>query len=156
MTQIAIVVYPNFTALDFIGPYEVLRMLPDADVRFVWHEPGPITADSGVLIVGATHSLAETPAPDVILVPGGPGTVEAARDEALLEWLRQAHNMATWTTSVCSGSVVLAAAGLLDGKRATSHWSTLVALKAFGVTPIGDERVVHEATDAGIEEIVGR
>ena len=67
MTQIAIVVYPNFTALDFIGPYEVLRMLPDADVRFVWHEPGPITADSGVLIVGATHSLAETPAPDVIL-----------------------------------------------------------------------------------------
>ena len=69
--QIAIVLYPGFTALDFIGPYESLRWLPDAEVRFVWHEPGPITADSGVLVVGATHSFAETPSPDVILVPGG-------------------------------------------------------------------------------------
>ena len=69
--QIAIVLYPGFTALDFIGPYESLRMLPDAEVRFVWHEPGPITADSGVLVVGATHSFDETPSPDVILVPGG-------------------------------------------------------------------------------------
>ena len=70
--QIAIVLYPGFTALDFIGPYEVLRNLPDAEVRFVWHEPGPIEADSGVLLVGATHSFDETPSPDVILVPGGP------------------------------------------------------------------------------------
>ena len=69
--QIAIVVYPGFTALDFIGPYEVLRNLPDTEVRFVWHEPGPIAADSGVLVVGATHSFDETPSPDVILVPGG-------------------------------------------------------------------------------------
>ena len=69
--QIAIVLYPGFTALDFIGPYEVLRNLPDAEVRFVWHEPGPIAADSGVLLVGATHSFDETPSPDVILVPGG-------------------------------------------------------------------------------------
>ena len=81
MTQIAIVVYPGFTALDFIGPYEVLRNLPDAEVRFVWHEPGPIAADSGVLLVGATHSFAETPSPDIILVPGGMTTFEHARDE---------------------------------------------------------------------------
>src|ERR1700732_4207642 len=143
-TQIAIVAYPGFTALDMIGPYEVLRNLPDAEVRFVWHESGPITADSGALVIGATHSLAETPSPDVILVPGGMTTVEHARDEALLDWVRQAHRGATWTASVCSGSVILAAAGLLNGKRATSHWAALTMLKALGAKPVGDERVVHE------------
>jgi putative intracellular protease/amidase len=153
MTQIAIVTYPGFTALDFIGPYEVLRWLPDTEVRFVWHEPGPITADSGVLIIGATHSFAETPSPDVILVPGGMTTIEHARDETLLDWLRQAHQSATWTASVCSGSVILAAAGLLNGKRATSHWATLPMLKGLGANPVGDERVVHEGnivTSAGV------
>lgn len=144
MTQIAIVVYPGFTALDFIGPYEVLQRLPEAEIRFVWHEPGPIAAESGVLLVGATHSFDETPSPDVILVPGGLTTVEHARDEKLLDWLRTAHRTATWTTSVCSGSVILAAAGLLDGKRATSHWSVLGLLKTLGVNAVGDERVVHE------------
>ena len=153
MTQIAIVIYPGFTALDFIGPYEVLRWLPDTEVRFVCHEPGPITADSGVLIIGATHSFAETPTPDVILVPGGMTTIEHARDEVLLDWVRSAHQTATWTTSVCSGSVILAAAGLLDGKRATSHWAALSMLKALGAKPVGDERVVHEGrivTSAGV------
>jgi transcriptional regulator GlxA family with amidase domain len=144
MTQIAIVTYPGFTALDMIGPYEVLRNLPDTEVRFVWHETGPIAADSGVLLIGATHTLAETPSPDVVLVPGGPATPVHARDEALLEWLRQAHRTADWTASVCSGSVILAAAGLLKGRRATSHWVSVSALKIFGVTPVSDERIVHE------------
>ena len=151
--QIAIVLYPGFTSLDFIGPYEVLRWLPDAQVRFVWHEPGPITADSGVLVVGATHSFDETPSPDVILIPGGMTTMEHARDEKLLDWLRAAHQTATWTASVCSGSVVLGAAGLLTGKRATSHWMALPALKTFGATAVGDERIVHEGdivTCAGV------
>jgi putative intracellular protease/amidase len=153
MTQIAIVTYPGFTALDMIGPYEVLRNLPEAEMRFVWHEPGPITADSGVLIIGATHSFSETPSPDVILIPGGTTTMEHARDEKLLDWVRQAHKTATWTTSVCSGSVILAAAGLLAGKRATSHWMALSALKALGANPVNDERIVHEAdivTSAGV------
>ena len=153
MTQIAIVVYPGFTALDFIGPYEVLRNLPDAEVRFVWHEPGPIAADSGVLLIGATHSFDETPSPDVLLVPGGMTTFEHARDEKLLDWVRRAHQTATWTASVCSGSVILAAAGLLEAKRATSHWIVVPMLKTFGVTPIGDERIVHEGdivTCAGV------
>jgi putative intracellular protease/amidase len=153
MTQIAFVAYPGFTALDMIGPYEVLRQLPHADVRFVWHEVGPITADSGVLVIGATHSLAETPSPDVVLVPGGPSTPVHARDERLLDWLRQTHRTAGWTTSVCSGSVILAAAGLLKDKRATSHWIALPALKAFGVTPVSDERIVHQdniITSAGV------
>lgn len=157
MTQIAIVTYPGFTALDFIGPYEVLHFLPDTQVRFVWHKPGPITDGSGVLVIGATHSLAETPSPDIILVPGGPSTAEHARDRELLDWLRRAHQTARWTTSVCTGSVILAAAGLLDGRRATSHWMTLSALKAFGAVPVGDERIVAEgepgkgiATSAGV------
>ncbi|OBF16814.1 DJ-1/PfpI family protein [Mycobacterium sp. ACS4331] len=153
MTQIAIVLYPDFTALDFIGPYEILHRLPDTEVRFVWHQTGPVTADSGVLVIGATHTFEETPAPDVVLVPGGPGTVEVARDEKVLAWLRGTHRTAAWTASVCSGSVVLAAAGLLDGRRATSHWSTLPALKMLGAVPVGDERVVHEGdivTAAGV------
>jgi transcriptional regulator GlxA family with amidase domain len=144
--QIAIVLYPGFTALDFIGPYEVLRNLPDAEIRFVWHEPGPVAADSGVLLVGATHSFDETPSPDLLLIPGGMTTFEHARDEKLLAWVRQANQSAQWTTSVCSGSVILAAAGLLEGKRATSHWMAVPTLKAFGVTPVGDERIVHEGS----------
>ncbi|MCV7252456.1 DJ-1/PfpI family protein [Mycobacterium hackensackense] len=151
--QTAIVLYPGFTALDFIGPYESLRWLPDAEVRFVWHQPGPVAADSGVLVVGATHSFDETPSPDVILIPGGFSTMEHARDEKVLDWVRRAHRTATWTTSVCSGSVILAASGVLDGKRATSHWAALPVLKTFGVTPVGDERVVCQGdvvTAAGV------
>jgi transcriptional regulator GlxA family with amidase domain len=116
--------------------------MPDSEVRFVWHEPGPIAADSGVLLVGATHSFDETPSPDIVLVPGGMSTFEHARDEKLLDWVRRAHQTATWTASVCSGSVILAAAGLLEGKRATSHWMVVPMLKTFGVTPVGDERIV--------------
>lgn len=152
--QIAIVLYPGFTALDLIGPYETLHYLPDAEVRFLWHEPGPITADSGVLTIGATHSFDETPAPDIILVPGGMTSFEHARDEKVLDWLRRADTTSTWTTSVCSGSLLLAAAGLLEGRKATSHWMVVPVLKTFaGVTAVGDERVVHQGkyvTAAGV------
>jgi transcriptional regulator GlxA family with amidase domain len=131
----------------------VLRNMPGAEVRFVWHEPGPIGADSGVLLIGATHSFDETPSPDIILVPGGAATFEHARDEKVLSWVRKAHETSTWTTSVCSGSVILAAAGILDGHRATSHWMALPMLKPFGVEAVGDERIVHEGkivTAAGV------
>ncbi len=141
--QVAIMLYPGFTALDFIGPYESLRWLPDTEVRFVWHEPGPIAADSQVLLIGATHSFDETPSPDLILIPGGFATLEHARDEKVLAWVRQAHETSTWTTSVCSGSVILAAAGVLDGKRATSHWAALPVLKTLGAQPVGDQRIVE-------------
>lgn len=151
--QIAIVLYPGYTALDFIGPYEVLRRLPAAQVRFLWHQPGPVADDSGALVVGATHSFTETPAPELILVPGGVTTLEHTRDRELLDWLRRAHRGATWTTSVCSGSALLGAAGLLDGKRATSHWMALPTLRTFGATPVDDERIVHDGdvvTCAGV------
>ncbi|MGB3480645.1 MAG: DJ-1/PfpI family protein [Mycobacterium sp.] len=153
MTQIAIVLYPGFTALDFIGPYEVLRNLPDTEVRFVWHQTGPVAADSGVLMVGATHTFEETPTPDVLLIPGGMTTIEHARDKNLLGWVQSVHRHTLWTTSVCSGSVILAAAGVLDGKRATSHWAMLPALKTFGVQAVGDQRIVSEGkvlTAAGV------
>ncbi|ORB28857.1 DJ-1/PfpI family protein [Mycolicibacterium parafortuitum] len=141
--QVAIMLYPGFTALDFIGPYESLRWLPDAEVRFVWHEPGPIAADSHVLLIGATHSFDETPSPDIILIPGGFATIEHSRDEKVLDWVRRAHETSTWTTSVCSGSVILAAAGVLDGKRATSHWAALPVLKTLGAIPVADQRIVE-------------
>ena len=140
--QVAIVLYPGYTALDFIGPYESLRWLPDTEVRLVWHEPGPIAADSAVLLVGATHSFDETPAPDIVLVPGGFSTMTHARDEKVLDWVRTAHQTSTWTASVCSGSVILAAAGLLEGKRATSHWAAVQLLRTFGAVPVDDERIV--------------
>ncbi|MGB0438429.1 MAG: DJ-1/PfpI family protein [Mycobacterium sp.] len=140
--QVAIVLYPGYTALDFIGPYESLRWLPDTEVRLVWHEPGPIAADSAVLLVGATHSFDETPAPDIVLVPGGFSTMAHARDEKVLDWVRSAHQTSTWTASVCSGSVILAAAGLLEGKRATSHWAAVQLLRTFGAVPVDDERIV--------------
>lgn len=151
--QIAVVLYPGFTALDFIGAYEVLHYLEGAEVRFVWHEAGPIAADSGVLLIGATHSFDETPSPEIILVPGGITSFEHARDQKLLQWIRRAHETSAWTVSVCSGSVIMAAAGLLDGKQATSHWSVLSALKPFGVTPVGDQRMVQQGkivTAAGV------
>ena len=151
--QIAIVVYPGVTTLDFIGPYEVLHRLPGAQVRFVWHTPEPISTESGVLVVGATHGFDETPNPDVIVVPGGMTTPEHARDQVFLDWLRNAHRTAAWTVSVCSGSVILGAAGLLNGKRATSHWSALPVLKTFGAIAVGDERIVAQGnivTCAGV------
>jgi transcriptional regulator GlxA family with amidase domain len=151
--QIAIVLYPEFTALDFIGPYEVLRGLPGAQVRFVWKETGPITADSGALVVGATHTFDETPEPDLVLVPGGPGCAAAAGDDDVLTWLRRVSPNSSWTASVCSGSLVLGAAGLLEGKRATTHWAVLPALGEYGAVPVGDERIVHEGkvvTAAGV------
>jgi putative intracellular protease/amidase len=123
--QIAIVLYPGFTALDAVGPYEVLRLLPEAEVRFVGAAPGPVVADSGVLFLGVTHSYAETPEPDIVLVPGsGPRTATTMADRQLTGWLRRVHETTRWTTSVCTGAMILAAAGILDGLPATTHWMT--------------------------------
>jgi len=150
--QIAIVLYDRFTALDAIGPYEVLSRLPGASVTFVAAEPGPVKTDNGMLTILVEHSLEQLPAPDVLLVPGGPGEVVPRAGGAVLEWLRQADRTSTWTTSVCTGSLILAAAGLLDGKRATSHWLALEELGRLGAEPVS-ERVVFDGklvTGAGV------
>jgi transcriptional regulator GlxA family with amidase domain len=147
--QIAIVLYPGLTALDAIGPYEVLRLLPDAEVRFVGPAPGPVVADSGVLFLGVTHSYTETPKPDIVLVPGsGPRTATEIADKQLTGWLRQVHPTTRWTTSVCTGAMILAAAGLLEGLPATTHWNVQPALGAMGAKPQRDQRIVRTGTIA--------
>jgi putative intracellular protease/amidase len=141
--NIAIVLYDRFTALDAIGPYEVLSRLPGASVKFVASNPGPVRTDNDMLTVLAEHSLEDVPKPDIVLVPGGPGEVAERAGGATLEWLRQAHETSTWTTSVCTGSLILAAAGLLDGRRATTHWLAFDELERLGALPV-HERVVFD------------
>jgi transcriptional regulator GlxA family with amidase domain len=152
--QIAIVLYPGVTALDAVGPYELLRLLPNAEVRFVGAEPGPIVADGGVLFLGVTHSYADITAPDVVLVPGsGPRTATTMADRRLVAWLQQVHGTTSWTTSVCTGTMILAAAGLLEGVPATTHWNVQAGLAAMGAVPQRDERIVHAGkivTAAGV------
>ena len=152
--QIAIVLYPGLTALDAVGPYEVLRLLPGAEVRFVAAAPGPVVTDSGVLLLGATHGYAETPSPDLVLVPGsGPRTATAMADTELLDWLRQVHQTTRWTTSVCTGAMILAAAGILDGLPATTHWMVQSGLAAMGAKAQRGQRIVRAGkvvTAAGV------
>ena len=150
--QIAIPLYDRFTALDAIGPYEVLRSVPGWEVRFVAPTAGPQRADSGALSLVADQTLEEVSEPDVVLVPGGEGNRPLFGDERVLGWLRDVHAGTRWTTSVCTGSLVLGAAGLLEGKRATSHWLYLDALREFGAEPTR-ERVVEDGkliTAAGV------
>jgi putative intracellular protease/amidase len=148
----AILLYDGFTALDAIGPYEVLSRLPGARVTFVASEPGPVRTDNDMLSLVAERSLEEMPAPEIVLVPGGPGEVAARAGGDALDWLRSAHETSTWTTSVCTGSLILASAGLLDGKRATSHWLALETLQGLGAEAVA-ERVVFDGkivTAAGV------
>ena len=150
--QIAILLYDRFTALDAVGPYEVLARMPDTTVVFVSERPGPVRADTGMLALTADAALAEVPHPDIVLVPGGPGQDDQMSDGAVHQWLRAADAASSWTSSVCTGSLILAAAGLLAGRRATSHWLALDELRQFGVTPVS-QRVVMDGkfiTAAGV------
>jgi len=150
--QIAILLFDRLTALDAVGPYEVLSRLPDATVTFVAEEPGLKRTDTGQLALNADAALTEVPHPDILLVPGGRGQADLMADGPLHEWLRAAHERSTWTTSVCTGSLVLAAAGLLAGKRATTYWTALDELGRLGAEVV-QERFVFDgklATAAGV------
>ncbi|MCX5415471.1 DJ-1/PfpI family protein [Streptomyces sp. NBC_00059] len=150
--QIAIVLFDRFTALDAVGPYEMLGRSPEDEIVFVAERTGPVRNDRGSLSLVADRTLADVPAPDLVIVPGGPGQSDQMGNENLLGWLRTADATSTWTTSVCTGSLLLAAAGLLTGRRATSHWLALDVLKAYGAEPTG-ERVVTDGkyvTAAGV------
>jgi putative intracellular protease/amidase len=150
--NIAILLFDRLTALDAVGPYEVLSRLPGAAVTFVAEEPGPKRTDTDALALVADASLADLPTPEVVLVPGGPGQRELMDDGPVHAWLRSAHESTLWTTSVCTGSLILAAAGPLRGKRATSHWLALERLRELGAEPVA-ERVVFDgklATAAGV------
>ncbi|SEE06726.1 DJ-1/PfpI family protein [Streptomyces sp. 2231.1] len=150
--HIAMLVHDRFTALDVVGPYEILSRLPDVRLDFVAERPGPVRTDTGFLAVTADKSLDQVPSPDVVVVCGGPGTFEQLENAAVLDWLRAVDATSTWTTSVCSGSLLLGAAGLLRGRRATCHWAALDLLKEYGAEPTG-ERVVTDGryvTAAGV------
>jgi len=150
--EIAIPLYDRFTALDAIGPYEVLSRLPDSRLTFVGTEAGPYKTDNGMLTILAEASLDDIPRPDILCVPGGWGTREAIGDERLVSWIRDAHETSQWTTSVCTGSLLLAAAGVLDSLKAACHWLELDTLEEMGASPTG-QRVVQEGkvvTAAGV------
>jgi transcriptional regulator GlxA family with amidase domain len=154
--QVAILIFEKITALDAIGPYEVLRLVPGWEVRFVGPEKGQVR-DSGALGLSADYSLDEVTSPNVVLVPGGEGSRPLMKDERVLSWLRDVDGGTKWTTSVCTGSLVLGAAGLLEGKRATSHWLFLEQLRELGADPVSgrfveDGKIVTAAgVSAGID-----
>ncbi len=150
--KIAILVFDKLTALDAIGPYEVLSRIPDADLRFVSTAAGVKRTDTGALGISADATFDQLPDPDVLLIPGGEGNRPLLEDETTLDWVRAAHETSKWTTSVCTGSLVLGAAGLLEGKRATSHWAYREELRKYGAEPVA-ERVVVDGkvvTAAGV------
>lgn len=151
--QTAIALYPGFTALDFVGPYQVLSNVPGCEVVLCSAEPGNVSDDNGILHLRVDTSLEAVPAPDIVVVPGGPDArVQAAGNAPLVDWLRGVHPGTTWTTSVCTGALLLGAAGILDGLKATTHWNSYDALASYGATPT-EQRVVIEGkivTAAGV------
>lgn len=139
--QIAILIFDKLTALDAIGPYEVFRSVPGWEVKFVGPEKGPVRTDSGALGLNVDYSLEEVGEADIVLVPGGKGNRPLLTDETVLAWLREADAHSKWTTSVCTGALVLGAAGLLEGKRATTYWPFLDQLREYGADPVGGRYV---------------
>jgi putative intracellular protease/amidase len=150
--KIAIPIFDKVTALDAVGPYEVLSRLPGAELKFVGFEPGPVKTDNRMLSLHAEVALEDFAEPDVLVVPGGFGTRPLMHDERMLDWVRSVHEKTEWTTSVCTGSLVLGAAGLLDGLEATTHWASMDILERLGAKPTG-RRVVPQGkivTAAGV------
>ena len=149
--DIAIPLFDGITALDAIGPYEVLSRLPGARVRFVAIEPGPKTTDKHLTLM-ADEPLSAVPHPEIIMVPGGFGTRALMTPNPLLDWIRTAHETTQWTTSVCTGSLLLGAAGILRGLEATTHWAAHEQLAELGAKPTL-KRVVEQGkviTAAGV------
>ncbi|KRV50558.1 glutamine amidotransferase [Wenjunlia vitaminophila] len=150
--QIAILVFDRFTALDAVGPYEVLSRLPGAEVVFTAESRGPVRAETGSLALVADAALDEVPRPDVVVVAGGPGQGACMAPGPVLSWLRAVDATSAHTTSVCTGSLLLAAAGLLVGRRATTHWLAIDQLADLGAIPV-HERFVADGkylTAAGV------
>jgi putative intracellular protease/amidase len=150
--KIAIPIFDKVTALDAVGPYEVLSRLPGVELKFVGFEPGPVKTDNRMLSLYVETALEDFTDPDILVVPGGFGTRPLMKDERMLDWVRQVHETSEWTTSVCTGSLVLGAAGLLDGLEATTHWCSMDLLGSLGARPTG-RRVVEQGkiiTAAGV------
>jgi transcriptional regulator GlxA family with amidase domain len=142
-TRIAIPVFDRMTALDAIGPYEVLQRIPTFDITFVGHAVGVVRTENAMLGLRVDATFEELAEPDVVVFPGGVGTRPLEHDKRVLDWVRRAHAGTRFTTSVCTGSLVLGAAGLLDGLTATTHWSCYRELAAHGAEPTADRVVEH-------------
>ena len=150
--QIAFLLYDRFTALDVAGPHDVLNSVPGNEPIFVAEQPGPVRNESDTLSLVADASLDEVRSPDIVVVPGGFGNRTLLDHQPLHEWIRDVHETSTWTTSVCTGSLLLAAAGLLDGVPAATHWLARDLLAELGAKPVPD-RVVEQGkiiTAAGV------
>ena len=149
--QIGMVIFPKLTQLDMTGPYEVLARLPNTKVHLVAHTLDPVTTDRGMQIVPTT-TFADCPPLDVVMVPGGPGQQELMEDPAAIEFLQRQARDAKYVTSVCTGSLVLGAAGLLKGRRATTHWAAMDHLAPLGAIPVSERVVVdgNVITAAGV------
>lgn len=150
--KIEILLFDGVTALDAIGPYEVLHLLPGAEVSFVATTTGPRKTDAGIALFNADRAIGDCGDADIIVVPGTPTPSVVMQDDAVLDWVRRSHANTKWTTSVCTGAAVLGAAGILQGLEATTHWMGLELLKNFGATPTS-ERVVRQGkiiTAAGV------
>jgi transcriptional regulator GlxA family with amidase domain len=151
--QIAIGLFPGFTALDAIGPYQVFTQLPDTEVVLCAAEEGVVSDDNGLLRLGVSHSFDAVDSPDIVVVPGGFITRRLARDgDPIVDWVARVHPRTTYTTSVCTGALLLGAAGLLDGLEATTHWFAYDELAKYGATPT-EQRVVGRGkiwTAAGV------
>ena len=140
--RVAFLVYPNVTQLDLTGPAQVLSRLGDASIDLVWKSREPVPTDSGFDLL-PTATLDEVREAEILCVPGGFGCVDVIHDEEALGWVRSVGEQAQWVTSVCTGSLILGAAGLLEGYRATSHWAWRDHLRLFGADPVA-ERVVFD------------
>ncbi|MEV6592530.1 DJ-1/PfpI family protein [Streptomyces acidicola] len=141
--NIAITLFDRFTALDAVGPYETLQRLPDTEVTFVGHRRGEVRTENGYLGMTADRSFGEVLTPEVVIVPGGVGALSFLEDEVLMEWLREVHTTSRFTTSVCSGSLILAAAGLLPGLEATTYWAFMDKLTELGAVPASERVIEH-------------
>jgi transcriptional regulator GlxA family with amidase domain len=149
--DIGFLVYPRVTPLDLIGPWEVLSRIPDANVHLVWTRPGPVQAERGMEL-RATTSFADAPSLDIVVVPGGPGQLSLMKHAILMDYIRGSARESDWVCSVCTGALLLAQAGVLKGRRATTHWLARDALAGFGVQ-VSNERYVFDgkfATSAGV------
>jgi len=150
--DIAILLFDGITALDAIGPYEVLSRLPETQVRFVANTPGLKRTDNGMLALNADFGIEKFPHPEIILIPGGWGVDALLSDKSILHWIQSAHETSLWTASVCTGSLVLGAANILNGVKATTHWSAMEKLAQYGAQAI-EERYVQSGkiiTSAGV------
>lgn len=141
--SIVIPLFPKFTALDGIGPYDVLQRIPEIDITFIGHERGVVRSDNGMLGIEIDATFEDHPQPDVVVFPGGKGTRPLMGDQRVLDWVRAAHDTTRFTTSVCTGSLILAAAGLLDGLTATTHWGARDVLTQYGAAPVTERVVEH-------------